>query len=84
MERKVTVTQRAFLARMKRHIAKEGETLKQAREGTRVHQEWGPFYTIDEQHNSLARQCLELATLEAWARDDGVLKPYEVIEAEPA
>ena len=79
MERKIAVTQRAFLARMKRHIAKEGETLKQAREGTRV-QEWGPFYTVDTRGNFLARRCLELATLESWARDDGVLKPYEVIE----
>lgn len=80
MDRKVTVTTRAFLARMKRHLLKaEGETLKQAREGTRAYQDFGPFYTIDE-NNCLQRQGLSLQTLIEWAREDGVLKPYEVIE----
>lgn len=44
---KATMTERAFIARMKRGVAKDGLKLCAPRFGTRAHQDLGPFYTVN-------------------------------------
>lgn len=80
MEQKVVVTERAFLARMKRNLAStQGLSLKAARYGTRAYQDLGPFYSVDS-NNVVDHKNVDFETLEKWAREDGTLKPYEVVE----
>lgn len=76
---KATITERAFLARMKRHLAKDGGRLCAARYGTRAYQNLGPFYTVDSK-NIVDNFKMEYGELIKWAREDGVLKQHEVVE----
>lgn len=73
------VTQRALLARVNRKLAADGQRMKQARQGTRAHQDLGDFYVIDLSRNALeASHC----DLETWARDMGAMAPYERLVGE--
>lgn len=76
---KATITERAFLARMKRHLTKDGGRLCAPRYGTRAHQNLGPFYTVDSR-NIVDNFKMEYGELIKWAREGGVLKPHEIIE----
>lgn len=76
---KTTITERAFIARMKRHLAKDGHRLFAPRFGTRVYHDIGPFYTVNDS-NLVDNQKVDFYTLIAWARQGGVLKPHEVVE----
>lgn len=76
---KATITERAFLARMKRNLAKDGGRLCAARYGTRAYQNLGPFYTVDS-NNIVDNFKMEYGELIMWAREDGVLKPHEAVE----
>jgi len=86
MSDKVKISERAFLARMRRSLEKEGLLLKQVREGTRYYNEMGPFYTVDISTNVAESRGVSFYVLIEWAREDGVLKPYEAVEGyeEPA
>lgn len=76
---KATITERAFIARMKRHLAKDGGRLCAPRYGTRACQNLGPFYTVDS-NNIVDNFKMEYGELIKWAREDGVLKPHEIVE----
>lgn len=76
---KATITERAFIARMKRNLAKDGLKLCAPRFGTRVYQDLGPFYTVND-CNAVEHQQADYYTLIEWAREDGTLKPHETVE----
>ena len=76
---KATITERAFLARMKRSLAKDGLTLCCPRYGTLAHHNLGPFYTVNDR-NVVEHQMVDYYALLKWAREGGVLKPHEAVE----
>lgn len=76
---KSTITDRAFIARMKRHLAKDGLTLACPRVNTRAYISIGPVYTYNDR-NVIEHQGVHYNTLVQWAREAGVLKPHEVVE----
>ena len=76
---KTTVSLRAFLARMRRNLAKDRLTLRACRVGERYYSDLGPFFTVNE-HNAVRHQQVDYYTLITWARQDAVLKPYEIVE----
>jgi hypothetical protein len=75
---KVAISERAFVARMKRNLSKDGLMLKSARPDTRSYHDLGPFYTVNDR-NVVEHKNVELADLENWARESGVLKPFEAL-----
>ena len=83
---KVPISIRAFEGRMKRHmLSKESEELKKCRYGSRGYDQLGQYYFVDIATNQVtSSRGLSLETLVAWAREDGVLKPYEEIDGRTA
>lgn len=73
---KVLVTERAALQRVNRALAREGARMKVCRENSRWFNEVGRYYVVS-QFNAIEQH----ASLEGWARDLGVLKPFEEISA---
>ena len=78
-EPKVSVSERATLQRVNRALAYEGKSMKICRENSRWFNDLGRYYVVNE-FNAVDQH----ANLEGWARDLGVLKPFEEIDTEKA
>ena len=71
---KVSVSVRALLARVNRKLAHEYLVLKRCKSDSRWYNELGDFYAVSISRNHFDAQHVEL---EKWAKELGVLKPYE-------
>jgi hypothetical protein len=76
---KITVSERALFARLKRHLAKEGEYLRKCPQQSRWFNELGEYYTVNLSSNFITAKHI---SLEQWARECGVLKGYEELAEE--
>ncbi|SDE10880.1 hypothetical protein [Paraburkholderia lycopersici] len=72
---KILVTERAALQRVNRVLAREGSRMKVCRESSPWFGNLGRYYVVN-QYNAIEQH----ANLEGWARDLGVLKPFEKIK----
>lgn len=77
---KVKVTERALVARMTRKLATEGLQLKKCRFNSRWYNDFGDYYTVHIHLNTVEHRHINLETLVAWAREDGVLRGFEVLD----
>ena len=71
---KAPVTRRALEARLKRHLAKEGLSLRKCNPASRWYSNFGDYYTVDIQLNVV---CDKYMDLEGWSREVGVMKQFE-------
>lgn len=74
---KAPITERALVARIDRHLAKEGERLRRGRQGTRVGAELGSFYIVSQNTNTITANNCDLVTL---ARELDLLADWEELE----
>ena len=58
---------------MRRHLEKEGLILRKCKKNSRWYSDQGDYYTTDT-NNALRDTHIPL---EAWAREYGILKPFE-------
>jgi hypothetical protein len=72
------VSRRAVIARINRKLGRDGQVLKVTRPGTRLHDEFGPYYIVNYHSNAIADWGLTV-TLEQRARDLGALAAWEVL-----
>jgi hypothetical protein len=80
-DNKALISIRAFEGRMKRHmLAKENEEMKKCRADSRWYADMGPYYFVGYGTNVVTDRGISLETLITWAREDGVLKPYEEVD----
>lgn len=79
-ERKKPVTERALFARLSRRLAKDGEILKKCRFDSRWYNDFGSYYTVN-QFNAISATHMDL---EDWARELGVMQPWERLEHDDA
>ena len=73
---KVPVAERALLQRINRKLAKDGERLKKCPQSSQWHNDFGDYYIIDLNANTVKSQCV---VLEKLAMELGVLDAYEVL-----
>ena len=74
-EQKVSVSERAIVARLRRALEKEGKILRKCREDHRDFGELGGYYCVSSANVVVDKDI----PIESWARELGILKPYEVI-----
>jgi len=77
MSKKVNVSERAIIARIKRAIAKDDLLLCVCRENSNSFAELGRYYLVDGRSSVLITKHISLA---GYAKEVGVLKPYEKIQ----
>jgi len=75
---KIPITRRALIQRLQRAL-KEDELILRAARNERVRQEMGDYYTIDLRTSGVMERDVDLEDI---AREYGVLKDYEKLEAE--
>jgi hypothetical protein len=77
---KVTVSERALLARVNRQLAKEGQTLRTSRSAAE-RSNFSNYYVLDASGNVTASG---IDDLEKWVRKEfaGMLKPFETLQAD--
>ncbi len=74
---------RAFEGRMKRHmISDQNLEMKKCRSDSRWYADMGPYYFVELGTNTLnpVNRGISRDTLIEWAREGGVLKPYEEVD----
>lgn len=71
----VKISVRALEARMKRHLLKSGIVLRKCKADSRWYQELGEYYAVSAS-NEVSHKDVNL---EEWARESGVLKPFEIV-----
>lgn len=77
-EGRVSVSIRAFEARMRRHmLSAQNVDMKKCRHDSRWYQDMGPYYFVHTATNGVEHRGIDLYTLIKWAREGSVLKPYE-------
>jgi hypothetical protein len=80
-DHKVPVSIRAFEGRMRRHmLSKESQVMRKCRDDMRFFADMGTYYFVQMHTGVVESRGLSLDDLINWAREDGVLKPYEVID----
>ncbi len=72
----VPVAEKALLMRINRKLAKEGRLQVKKLRGELARTELGDFYLLDLNRNAIKATHLDL---EAYARELGVLAPYEAL-----
>jgi hypothetical protein len=75
METKIKVTKHAMILRLNRYLAHAGQKIKAAR-GERMINEVGYYYMVAMDHNAIIDQNVDP---EGYARELGVLQPYEEV-----
>ena len=65
----------ALEGRMRRHLEKEGLILRKCKQNSRWYSDQGDYYTVNE--NNAVRDTH--IPLEEWAREYGILKPFEEV-----
>jgi hypothetical protein len=73
--RKVSVTVRALIQRINRHLLPDGERVRTTH-GARAQSDLGDHYRLDIRHQCVVEGAVDL---EALGRELGVLKPFEVL-----
>jgi hypothetical protein len=76
---KLKVSERALFARINRKIHGDDLTLRRCTEARRNYQDLGDYYLLDRRINGVVGKDVGL---EAYGRDVGVLKDYEVLADE--
>ena len=76
---KVLVRARALTQRINRKLAKRGEKLLKAKQGSKKFQQMGEYYTIDITRNVVTGEHIDIEKL---GRDLGAMKPYEFFDPE--
>lgn len=80
MGTKAMITLRAFEARCKRHAeSTEGEVLKKCRPDSKWYADMGDYYFVALGSNGVTHRGWDIHRLIRWAREEGVLKPYEEV-----
>ena len=74
---KISISYRAFIARMQRKLKKDG--LKIISHRTPL-SGWAYYSTVNIDTNTIDLELVSLDMLIAWAREDGTLKAYESVE----
>lgn len=77
--RKVKVTEKAVVARIRRKLASDGESLRRCRPNSRSYHELGDWYTTDDRIGAVIHKGINIAEL---AKELGVLKDWEEIDDE--
>ncbi len=75
---KVQVSERAIFARLSRVMEKDGSILRRCREDSRGFDFLGRYYAVDAYRNTVDATKIDL---EHSAREAGVLRDYEQLEA---
>lgn len=75
-EARVTVSQRALAARIRRVLGKEGATLRACRPNQRAFGDFGNWYIVNSRNYVEAAHC----NLQALGQELQALRPYEVVE----
>ncbi|MBZ9540523.1 hypothetical protein [Modicisalibacter tunisiensis] len=76
MTLKKPVTERALTARLNRYLKKAGQKL--CKTPPSAQQELGTWHVINMEESTIAAHGIE--DLEQFAREEGVLKPFEALE----
>jgi hypothetical protein len=66
------------LQRLNRALAHEGTVIRACKETSRWFNDLGRYYEDNAQRNAVEAKHVNI---EAWAREVGVLKPFEAMEA---
>jgi hypothetical protein len=77
MAKTTNVSRQAIMARLNRHLAHQGQALRQCAEGRRFHDSLGAVYVIDTARNLVITTHIDL---EDFARSLGVLKRGERVD----
>jgi len=77
MSKKVNVSERAIIARIKRAIAKDDLLLCVCRENSNSFAELGRYYLVDGKTSFIISKRFSLAV---YAKEIGALKKYEIIK----
>jgi len=75
---KAKVSDRALVARIRRKLAKDGETLKSCRADSQWYGDLGDWYIVNTNTNTITAQHCDLERL---GREIGALKPFEELGA---
>jgi len=73
--KKVPISERALVGRLKRKLAKDGVFIRKCRQDSQWYGDLGDYYLVDA-HNHIAGTHIEL---EGYAREQGSLSEYEVL-----
>jgi hypothetical protein len=76
---KIRLSKRALSQRINRHLKKQNEYLCACRENWRGYTTVGDHYVIDTSLNAIVHKHVNI---EDFAREIGVIKPYECLEEE--
>ena len=81
MDAKVKVSLRAFEARCSRYaMTRDNEVLRKCRQDSRWYHDLGDYYFVDTDRNLITTQGWRINNLIEWAREVGILKPYEEVD----
>lgn len=72
---KVTISQRAFLARLRRRLRRDGQRLVTSKFD-------GPYMTVDDNTTMVDCYRMDWDDLQKMAREFGILLPHEVVSKE--
>ncbi len=72
-----TVSTRALIARINRHLKAEEETVRKTRPGGWPRADFGEYYFLDWRRNCATAKHVDLET---YAREANLLKPHEQVE----
>jgi hypothetical protein len=78
-KQQVLVSERAVVARLRRRLAREGEILRRCRRDSQWYRELGDWYVVDGSLNYITSKFVDL---ESYARECGVLEPWERLAGE--
>ncbi len=73
---RVLVSERAVLQRLNRALAHEVKVIRVCKETSRWFRDCGRYYLVDLNFNAIRDSHIDL---EAFAREEGVLKPFEAM-----
>ncbi len=77
--RKAAISERALFARVNRKLAKEFQSIRRCRADTRGYETLGDFFLVDFRDNAVLGHDIDL---EGFARELGVMKPWEQLAAD--
>jgi hypothetical protein len=78
--KKIPVAERALMARVNRALAKKNQAMQRCRQESRSFHNLGRYYIIDFSRNCLLHSDVDI---EAFARQMGILRAYEVLDDNP-
>jgi hypothetical protein len=76
---KKTISEVALFTRLSRKLKKEGLSLHRCSVSSQWSSSLGRYYTVDVNRNTIESSHIDL---EEWAKNEGVIKSWETLEAE--